>query len=136
VHDVEPVEDLEGLEELPEGLEGLPFGEGAFPFECLLKSASAAVLIDEVVVVFGLEVVLVPDYVFARADAGEGVDLIDGAGFKQCILLVFFNRNDLDCELTHFLCVYGSVHLAEIPLADFLNERIVINNFNHPVVQL
>jgi hypothetical protein len=133
VHDVVPVEHLECLQQLPEGLQGFFFGEGSFFFDDLVEVAPVAVLVDEVVVVPGLEVVLVPDYVLAGRNGRKGVDLVDSALFELVALLVFFDRNDLDRELAHLLGVYGPVDLAETALSHLLNQRIVINYFNHPI---
>ena len=61
VHDVVPIQNFEGLEKLPEDMECLFLGEGALLFEGLEEGPPIAVLVYKVVVIFGLEVVLVPD---------------------------------------------------------------------------
>jgi hypothetical protein len=83
--------------------------------------ASVAILIHEVVVILGLEMVLVFDNEFAGADGGEGFDFIDCALFEQAIILKLLGGDDFYCEFSLLLDVEGAVDVPEIALPDLLN---------------
>jgi hypothetical protein len=53
----------------------------ALPSNVVEEGASIAVLVDKVVIVFGLEAVFVLYDMFGGCDASECIDLIDGALF-------------------------------------------------------
>jgi hypothetical protein len=131
VHDIEAVEDLKGLQQLPEDAQRLLLGEGALPAKRLEESAAIAVLIDEVVVVARLEMILVLDDVFAGADRRESFDLVDGAFLQLIILLKLFDRDYFHGEFSHFLVVYGSVDFAVVALAYLLQKGVVIDHLDH-----
>ena len=81
MHDVVAIEYFESLQNLSEYDECFFLGEVALPSDVVEEGASIAVLVDKIVVVFGLKAVLVLDDMFGGCDAGECVDLVDGALF-------------------------------------------------------
>lgn len=109
-------------------------GKGSLFFDDVIKVAPVTILINKIVVISGLKVILVFDNVFAGSDGGESVDFVDGTLFQLIVLLILFDGNNLDCKFTHFLGVYGPIYFAKITLTYLLNQRIVINNFNHPIL--
>jgi hypothetical protein len=76
-------------------------------------------------------VFLVLDDVLALSDGGECVDFVDGALFELAILLKFFDGNDFDSEHACLVDVEGPKDFSVVALSYFLNEGIVINDFNH-----
>ena len=81
VHNVVFIEDLEGLKQLLEDEEGIGFWEFTLLAQQVLKSASVAVLVDEVEVIGGFEHVEIFDDVGVGFDIGEDVDFVDSALF-------------------------------------------------------
>ena len=81
VHNVVFIEDLEGLKQLLEDEEGIGLREFSLLTQQVLKSASVAVLVDEVEVIGGFEHVEIFDDVGVGLNIGEDVDFVDSALF-------------------------------------------------------
>ena len=86
-----------------------------------MEVASIAILIDEVVIMFGLEVLFVFDDVLAVGHLGQSGNFVEGAGFQTVVLLVLFDGDEFDCEFAHLFGVYGTVDLAETALTDLFD---------------
>ena len=110
MHDVVLVENLEGLEELPEDHEGLGLLQVVLPLEEVLESAAVAELIDNVVIVLGLDDFVVADDVLGDANGREGLDLVRDIGLQLVVLLEFLNGDHFDCEVARLGLVGGTVH--------------------------
>ena len=133
MHDIVPIKYFKCLKKLSKNLECFFFFKRAFFLKSLEEIATIAILIDKIVVMFGLEVIYVPDDVFAVGDGGESVDLIDGACFQQLIFLIFFNGYNFDGKLSHFFGIDGSIDFTKISFSNFLDQSIVINYLDHLV---
>lgn len=96
-----------------------------------MESAPIAVLVHEVVVIAGLEMVLVFDDVLVGADGRKSFHLIESTFFQLRIFLKLLHRNDFDRKLPRTAGADGSIDLRKGTLSDFLNEGVVINHFNH-----
>lgn len=131
MHDVESIEEFEGLEELSKDAEGLLLWERALLFQSWLEGAPIAVLVHEVIIIAGLEVVLVFDNVLVGTDRWKSFDFIQSALFQLSIFLELLYRDDLDCKLARTTGVDGSIDFCKGALSNFLNEGVVINHFNH-----
>ena len=79
MHDVVPVENFEGFEDLPEDEEGPLLADLLFVFEEFEKIAPIAIFVDKVVVFFGFELLEVLDDVGGGADGGENLDFVADA---------------------------------------------------------
>ncbi len=132
MHDVVFVEYLEGIDELFEDEEGLLLRDDLVLPEDSFEGATVTELVDEVEVVGSLEHVDVFYYVLVLLDVGQDVDLVDRALLQLLVLLEPPHLDHLHCVLLVVVFIYCPVHLTVRALSDYLVQRVILNDSNHP----
>lgn len=102
-----------------------------FDLQEFFEGASVAELVDKVEIVVGLEHLDVLDDVRRGLDAGEGVDLVDGAFLQLRVVLEALHRHHLHCVLLLVLYVHRLVHLTVDALADGFVQGVVVDYSGH-----
>jgi hypothetical protein len=131
MHDVVLGEGLKGLEHVHEvqqcfGLSEMPVVLDE-PFQC----APIAVLIDEVVVIDGLEDLHELDDMVVLLDFGEGLDFVDGALLEFGAHLELLDLDDFDGHKLVGAFVGGLVDFTVLALAHDLLQVVVLDLLNH-----
>lgn len=116
---------------MPEHSQSLFLSEPSFLFKRIHQRTSIAVLVYKIVVIPCLEVVLIFDNKLAWADGWQCLHFIDSALLEEIILLKFFDRDDFDSELTHFLGVQCTIDLSIIALTYLFDQRVVVYDLDH-----
>lgn len=75
--------------------------------------------------------ILIFDNKLTWPDGRERLDFIDCALLEEIILLKFFDRDDFDSKLPHFLGVQCAIDLSIIALANLLDQRVVVYDLDH-----
>lgn len=131
MHNIESIQNLKRLQQLPEDSQSLFLREPSLLFERVHQRATIAVLVDKIVVIPCLEVVLILDDKLAGADGRQCLHFIDCALLEEIILLKLFDRDDFDRELAHLLGVQCAIDLAIIALAYLFDQRVVVYDLDH-----
>jgi len=130
VQDVLVVELLEGTTELIKNLQGLALSQLSLGFDVLCQSASAAVLIDKIVVVGS------PQHLNKFDDIGmvyfrKDSDLVIRELTEFWCMLEFLNIHHLDRIEGRILLVFSLVDVAVLALAYLFDQNVVFNHLVH-----
>lgn len=131
MHNIESIQNLKRFQQLPEHSQRLFLSEPSLLFQRIHQRTSIAVLVYKIVVIPCLEVVFIFDNKLAWADGRQCLHFIDCALLEEIILLKFFDRDDFDRELTHFLGVQCTIDLSIIALAYLFDQRVVVYDLDH-----
>ena len=109
MHDVVFVEHLECFQQLPKDRERIGFLQFGFLPEEILQGASITELVNDVIVVLGLDDFVVADDVVRDPDGGQRLYLVRDVGLELVVFLEFLNGDDFNGEVPWLRLVGGPV---------------------------